>query len=231
VAGTILVVSHTHDVHAEEVLGHLARSGADAVLFDTGRLPRETRLTIRHDPAAGWTGAARVDGRTLDLNAVRAVWWRRPQPFTLHAELGGPEDQSFALAETHAAVSGLWSLLDARWINDPDADDRAGRKAWQLKLARAAGLRVPRTCITNDPDAARRFIAAEPGRVVYKAFSATERIWRETRVLSDAETAGLDAVRFAPVIFQEYIAASADVRVTVVGRQVFAAAIDARRDG
>lgn len=224
-SGTILVVSHTHDLHAEEVMGHLTRRGADAALFDTGRLPRETRIAIGHDPASDWTATAHFDGRTLDMTTVRAVWWRRPQPFALHAELAGPGDQGFAIAETHAAVSGLWSLLDARWINDPDKDDRAARKAWQLKVARAVGLRVPRTCMTNDPDAARRFVAAEPGRVIYKAFSATERLWRETRVLEGDALAGLDAVRFAPVIFQEYIAGTADLRVTVVGDQVFAAAI------
>ena len=145
-AGTVLVVSHTNDIHTKEVLGHLARVGADAVLFDTGLLPRETQLTIHHDPATGWSGTACSDGRTLDLSAVRAVWWRRPQPFSLHAELVGPEDQHFALAETHAAVSGLWSLLDARWINDPDADDRAARKAWQLKQAHAALLTRALTC-------------------------------------------------------------------------------------
>jgi hypothetical protein len=223
--GTVLVISHTHDIHAIEVLGHLARRGADAVLFDTGRLPRETQLTIAHDPLHGWSGSTRFDGRTLDMAAIRAVWWRRPQPFMVHAELGGPADQGFAIAETHAAVSGLWSLLDAHWINEPDADDRAARKPWQLKQARAAGLRVPRTCMTNDPDAARAFVAAEPGRVIYKAFSATEQLWRETRVLRDDEAVGLDAVRYAPVIFQEYIAGTADLRVTIVGDQVFAAAI------
>ncbi|GGE20993.1 ATP-grasp ribosomal peptide maturase [Polymorphobacter glacialis] len=223
----ILVISHTHDIHAIEVLGHLARRGADAVLFDTGRLPRETRLTIAHDPLHDWRGAAQFDGRTLDMAAIRAVWWRRPQPFAVHAELGGPADQGFAVAETHAAVSGLWSLLDARWINDPDADDRAARKAWQLKLARQTGLRIPRTCMTNDPDAARAFIAAEPGRVIYKAFSATEQLWRETRVLNADEAVGLDAVRYAPVIFQEFIAGTCDLRVTIVGSQVFAASITA----
>ncbi len=229
-SGTILVISHTHDVHAIEVLGHLERRGVDAVLFDTGRIPRETQLAIGHS-ADGWHATAKVDGRLLDMNSVRAVWWRRPQPFALHAEIITPEDHGFALGETHAAVSGLWSLLDARWINDPDADERAGRKAWQLKVARSVGLRVPRTCITNDPEVARAFVAGEPDRVIYKAFSATEKTWRETRVLKPEEAAGLDMVRFAPVIFQEFIAATCDLRVTVVGDQIFAGAIDSSAAG
>jgi glutathione synthase/RimK-type ligase-like ATP-grasp enzyme len=153
------------------------------------------------------------------------VWWRRPQPFSLHGEVGGAEDRAFALSETHAAVSGLWSLLDAEWINDPDRDEKAGRKAWQLEVAREAGLAIPRTCITTDPERAQAFVAEQRGPVIYKAFSATERTWRETRVLRPEEAKLLESVKFAPVIFQEYVTARVDLRVTVVGAEIFAAEI------
>lgn len=223
-ARTILVVSHTHDLHAEEVLGHLLRLGADAVLFDTGRIPRETPLTLGF-ASSGWDGSTKVDGRSLDLPDVGAVWWRRPQAFSLHADIMGPDDRGFALGEVHAAVTGLWSLLDAGWINDPDADERASRKLLQLETARRAGVRIPRTLVTSDPDEARRFIASLEAGAIYKAFSATESTWRETRLVDAAALEKIDAVRFAPVIFQEYIPAVADLRVTVVGDEVFPAAI------
>ena len=61
--------------------------------------------------------------------------------------------------------------------------------------------------------------------VICKAFSATEQQWRETRLVGDQELAVLDNVRYAPVIFQEYIPADVDLRVTVVGDELFAAAI------
>jgi glutathione synthase/RimK-type ligase-like ATP-grasp enzyme len=225
VAGAILIVSHAHDTHALHVLERLRQRGADAHLFDTGRLPRETRLTIAHDPN-GWSASAFGDGEEIDLTNVRAVWWRRPQPFALHAELIGPEDQAFALAETAAAVAGLWALLDAEWINDPDKDERAARKAWQLRVARECGIPIPRTLITNDPARARMFIESEDGNVVYKAFQGSERTWRETRVLKPAELDLVDSVRFAPIIFQQFVPAQADLRITIVGDRIFAAAIE-----
>lgn len=223
--GTVLVISHRGDAHAASVLERLRQREVEALLLDTGRIPRETRLTVAHDPADGWGAWAQVDGREVDLRRVRSVWWRRPQPFELDAAVGGPEDRHFALSETHAAVSGLWSLLDATWMNEPDRDERAGRKVYQLEAARAAGLAIPRTCITSDPDRARAFIAAERGRVVYKTFTATEATWRETRLLRAQETGLLDAVRFAPVIFQQHVPAEADLRVTIVGDSTFPAAI------
>lgn len=223
--GTILIISHTHDIHAMDVLARLRQRGIEPIVLDTGRIPRETHLAIAHDPLSGWGGWVLSDGSCHDLRLVRSAWWRRPQPFNLAAEVGGPDDRHFALSETHAAVSGLWSLLDATWMNEPDRDERAGRKAFQLKVASAAGLSIPRTCITNDPERARTFIASQPGGVIYKTFTATEATWRETRLLRPGEDGQIDAVRYAPVIFQEHVAATADLRVTVVGDQLFAAAI------
>jgi glutathione synthase/RimK-type ligase-like ATP-grasp enzyme len=85
---------------------------------------------------------------------------------------------------------------------------------------------VPRTCITNDPAEASAFIASEGAeRTIYKSFLGTEDAWRETRVLRPDECELLDNVRYAPVIFQEFIPAVVDLRVTVVGDDLFAAAI------
>ena len=61
--------------------------------------------------------------------------------------------------------------------------------------------------------------------MIYKAFSATETEWRETRLLREEELAQLENVKYAPVIFQSYIEADVDLRITVVGDKIFPAAI------
>lgn len=223
----ILIVSHLADLHATTVLEHLQRARADAVLFDTAKFPREIRVDIAHAPGGRTALSAVLQGVRCDLEAVRAVWWRRPRPFDLHAEVTGSEDRQFAYGECHAALGGLWSCMEqARWMNDPDRNEMAARKAYQLKVASRLGLRVPRTLITNDPARATAFIEAEGAAgTIYKAFSATERAWRETRLLKPNEREQLGAVRYAPVIFQEHIQADLDLRITVVGEAIFAACI------
>jgi glutathione synthase/RimK-type ligase-like ATP-grasp enzyme len=62
-------------------------------------------------------------------------------------------------------------------------------------------------------------------QTVYKTFLASEENWRETRVLRQAELALLDSVRLAPVIFQEFVPALCDLRVTALGDRLFATAI------
>ncbi len=166
------------------------------------------------------------DGRTFDLSDVHVVWWRRPQPFEIDPVIRRPSHRAFAYSESHEAVTGLWLLLDAYFVNRPAATEAGGRKAYQLRLAQEVGLSIPETLITNDPSAARAF-AGSRVRTVCKAFSATEQDWRETRLLREEELANLDQVAYAPVIFQEYVEAGVDLRVTVVGDALYAAAIHA----
>ncbi len=176
----------------------------------------------------GSTSSTRIvgPGTAVPLSECRVAWWRRPQPLCLHDELVDPMHRQFALLESHHALAGVWSSLPGTWVNRPDRDDLASHKPYQLNVARDVGLEVPRTLVTNDPDAARTFVA-ELGseQTVYKAFGGTEQAWRETRVLRPDEVALLDHVRFAPLILQEYVPAVLDLRVTVMGPAVFASAI------
>ncbi|MBL8683583.1 MAG: alpha-L-glutamate ligase [Myxococcales bacterium] len=154
------------------------------------------------------------------------VWWRRPQPIALHDEVGDSAAREFSFGECLAGLSGLWGTLDVAWMNDPSRDEEANRKPYQLRAARRVGLTIPRTLITSDPAAAERFVREQGvSNVIYKAFTATERAWRETRRMREGELDLLRSVRFAPVIFQSLVEAELDVRVTVVGEKIFATAV------
>jgi glutathione synthase/RimK-type ligase-like ATP-grasp enzyme len=222
----IAVVSYPEDPHAEAVIAHLHEAGVPVTLLDLADLPDRATLTIGYDnggpPRLEYR---RADEAPLDLRTVRTVWWRRPQ-IADPVAIVDPSVRAFALNEWQEAINGLWQLLDARWVNDPVRDEVAARKALQLRVAAEVGLRVPRTLVTSDPDQARAFIDSQDGAgTIFKTFSCTHEIWRETRLVLEDERDLLDAVRLAPVIFQEYVPAEVDLRVTVVGRRLFAAAI------
>lgn len=220
----ILIVSHEADDHAVGVLSELDRLGSATALVDTAKFPSDAYLTQRfEDGRQKYEFTA--EGRRIDLGSCRAAWWRRPQPYTLQPGLS-PEVVSFTYTECHEAIAGLWAALDVTWVNPPELDEVAHHKPYQLAVAAEIGLPIPRTLITNDPDEVRQLIdEIGPERTVYKTFMASAECWRETRIIRPEELAILDQVRLAPVIFQEYIAAVADIRVTVVGRRMFAAAI------
>ena len=220
----ILILSHPGDDHAKGVLSELGRRRHPTALVDSSQFPVRASLSQAFS-ASGVRVEYLSAGHRLDLSECRAAWWRRPLPHTLHDDID-PKVMSFAYTECHEAFAGALALLKATWVNPPHLDERAHHKPLQLATAMRVGLTVPRTLITNDPDEARRFITdVGPARTIYKTFLATEEHWRETRVLRDEELQMLETVRLAPVIFQEYIAAVADIRVTIVGDEMFATAI------
>lgn len=226
------MVSHRDDDHALAVLDEVGRRGHGAVLFDLASFPGQTALVMQHDPSGSRFALRLGAGPPIDLAACRAVWWRRPQPFVIDEAITDPDHRHFAYAECHDAIAGLWSALDVSWVDEPTRVEAAAKKPFQLRVAREAGLRIPRTLVTNDVDAARAFVREiGVGRTVYKAFTATEQAWRETRILRPAEVDLLARVALAPVIFQEYVPAAVDLRVTIVGGQVFPAAIYSQQTG
>ena len=226
---SVLVISHPGDPHAVRVVETLQRNGQEVLLFDLSDLPTRAGLTIDYaDPRRPTIEFRPADGAPIDLGRTTAVWWRRPQV----ADVSGVDAidaRLFTANEWNEAINGLWLLLEVPWCNPPARDDMASRKANQLRVAAEVGLPIPATRITSDPDRARAFIAEHGvGRTIFKTFSATHEVWRETRLVRDEELDVLDSVRMAPVIFQAYVEAEADLRVTFVGDRVFAAAIDAR---
>lgn len=223
----ILVVSSREDDHARAVLDVLDRSSHHVALLDLSTFPRRLGLSLDLSTTEGTDFRLLDDGvDELPIADCHAVWWRRPQPIELHPTIQGSEDASFAHAECQAAIDGLWSALDAVWVNDPVRDEEAHRKVYQLQGAREVGFEIPTTRVTNSPKHARAFVERlGPQSTVYKAFNAMPRAWRETRTLEPNEVALLDNVRYAPVIFQEFVPARIDLRITVMGEDVFPAAV------
>jgi glutathione synthase/RimK-type ligase-like ATP-grasp enzyme len=226
----VLVVSHAADEHAAAVLRAIEDRRHPAVLVDTARFPANAALTQRFGAGPPRYELA-LDGRRIDLGECHAGWWRRPQPFTLHSGIAA-DVASFAYTECHEAVAGLWAALGLRWVNQPERDEVAHHKPYQLAVAAEVGLAIPRTLISNDPDAVRAFATeVAPSAVIFKTFLATEAHWRETRLLRSSDLAWLERLPLAPVIFQAFVPATDDLRVTIVGDRIFATAIRAAEGG
>lgn len=224
----ILVISYPGEEHTDDVVARLERLGREVVRLDLAEFPSAASLTMHWNDGSRPSFQIGRAGGAAELARARVAWWRRVRPYTLDPALSGSGFAAFAESETAQAVNGMLDSLPCRWVNPRAADEAAHRKPYQWTVAQAAGILVPRTLVTTDPEAARRFVAEAPGRVVFKPFLATTQSWRETRVIGPEDLERMELVRFAPVIFQDYID-GVDLRVTVVGDQVFAAEIDARQ--
>ncbi len=172
-----------------------------------------------------------VNGERINLDDVGAVWCRRLRPMQLHTELVDETSKLFAWSESNEALLGVWYSLNCFWMNPPTADEIAQRKINQLRVARTLGLSIPETVVTNDPVIAMDFLREHGIRnVIRKAFRNIPQAPRETSLVDEAHLDLIDSVKYAPVIFQRFVPADLDLRVTIVEDDMFAASIRSDTD-
>lgn len=224
----VMILSSVDDPHAHAVMAALASRDVGVELVDLSEFPTRLALSMAFENGSHRFVLSRSGGGQIDFSTIHAVWWRRPQPFRLPAAITDPAHRRFAISEAATAFAGLYQSLDAFWVNDPVRDQAAHDKPWQLALAQQIGLAIPTTLMTNDPEEARDFWRRHEGHVIYKLFRALPEAWRETRLLRAEEIALAENIKVTPVIFQRYVEAVADIRVTAIGDEFFTASADAR---
>lgn len=229
----VLLLTHSADFYTVDLVTHaLARRGARPIRFNTDLFPSCVKLLAR----AGDERAAQLiteTGERISTTEVRAVWARKLWSPRMSDDLD-ERYRSMCINESAAALEGfLDALHDARWVDDLDRQRNAENKQRQLRLAERAGLRVPRTLVTNDPAAARQFFAETEGQTVAKllrplavSMDAVQPFVYTNRV-READLRGADALRHSPMVFQELIPKACELRVAYVAGEVFAGALDA----
>jgi glutathione synthase/RimK-type ligase-like ATP-grasp enzyme len=141
----------------------------------------------------------------------------------------------FCLQETRATLLGIILGLSTRWMSHPSAIWSSEFKPFQLSLAARLGLSVPPTIITNDPSSIRSAfdqfgaMIAKPVRRGHITEDGRTCAIFTSQVLKE-HLDEIESARYSPAIYQALIPKRFDVRVTIVGRQVFAAAIDSQSD-
>jgi hypothetical protein len=156
---TVLVLTQQFDPTADLVIEALAARGERLFRCDAADFPE--RLVLFADLDGGWTGELRTDCRTIALESVHAVYYRRPSRFEF-AEGMSSTERRFAAAEARLGFGGIVASLPCVWLNHPHRISEAEYKPVQLAAAVRCGLRVPRTIVTNDPQRARAFTMSCP---------------------------------------------------------------------
>jgi ATP-grasp ribosomal peptide maturase len=226
----VLVVSKELDPAADLVVDELSYRRVPVMRIDMGDFPQSISLVADHN-AGPWRGVLADAYRSVRLEEVRAVYYRRPNLPQIAAELAEPH-RTWAEEQALAGLLGGLYALPVLWVNRPDVDGMASHKPGQLPVAAAHGLNTPRSLITTDPDAARSFSEQVDGPVICKTlmggplqYPDKRRTGVPTHVIDPATID--DSVSLTAHLFQEQIPKDHEIRLTVVGRDMFPAVIHA----
>lgn len=219
-------IKNVIEIFDAQGIGWIRINGADLVKkhgFD---------ISIGNDVPATTTLRQQLQSEQLiDLNLVSAVWNRRLGPLLADPALDS-STQSFIQTEVKAVIDALEFLTpQARWMNPLWADLIAENPLKQLLAAKQAGLKVPDTLVTQSIETAKHFVNRHQRKVVIKMLSNVNpaslgiRKFFLTNRWSETADQYLEHIQYCPTLLQAEVEKLTEIRVTVVGEQVFAAAI------
>jgi MvdD family ATP-grasp ribosomal peptide maturase len=230
----VLIITHSNDNESISLVTQAIESqGGKAFRFDTDRFPTEVQLDIYYSNTERCVLVA--DDQKLDLNEVTAVWYRRIAiggkiPQTMDKQL-----RQASIQESRATIQGMIASIRGFHFDPIPNIRRAENKQLQLQVAREIGLDTPRTLTTNNPQAVKEFAAECQEGIITKmlsSFAVYDEKGREqvvfTNPVKSEDLEHLEGLRFCPMTFQENIAKALELRITIVGKSIFSAAVDSQ---
>lgn len=220
------VVTRHDDFHAHVVQRLLEDQGTACFLLFADSLSCVGGLSWTSawpTPSQDARGSLRDSrGRRVVVGDLDVVWWRRltGEP-RIPVPLSGDDVRELVANDCQAALYGLL-LTDfgGTWISHPEATRTACNKLLQLKVAQQAGLRVPKTLVSQEPDRVRAFCADSGGQVIVKPVAGVQNTPLMTGLVRP-DVLRDDAIRVCPATYQELIPGTLHLRISCFGDDLF----------
>lgn len=230
----ITIVTNKDDIHADFVIQELHQRGTPFIRINTEDFPKMIKGTLSVSNSDSYGGRLQLPAGVLDLNSITSVWYRRPLEPEIDPRVIDPGVRDHSLREARSFLDSVWYTLDCLWVNHPLYNIAAGEKLTQLNKARSVGFNIPDTLVTSDPEHATSFIQSH-GKVIVKPLKRNRvQIWDEevkifyTSFVTPEHLDQIETVALCPVFLEEYVEKAFELRVTVIGTDIFAAAIDSQ---
>jgi len=238
----IIVLAHPKDDHAAPVQWALEQAGYQAACWSGVSWTEQEQASLFLDPMP------RMHLGAYSVEKGDVFWLRQPdQPVNRPpvSETGEKSDGS-AYRAFFESLAYMLETLPVRCVNRFSASCLVRNKGVQLRLARASGLKVPATLMSNTPEAVRDFFDQNPSDAVCKAFAS--HVWQqqgsndivvtETFRLNREQLPPDEVFTYAPAIYQQMVKKQFDVRMVLMGERIYSFALrtpgnslDWRRDG
>lgn len=231
----ILIITHTGDNFSiEKVTEYIDKNGFEIIRFNVDLYPLQNKLSTTFEDGK-WITILETQDKKHRLDDISAVWYRRA--YNIGKGVKDELDAKFfgaAMGEIRNTLFGFLESVDAYSLGKPSVYRRLDSKEEQLKIADKLGLKIPATAVTNSPEEAKRFIIKH-GDVVAKmqtGFAIYEDGVENvvfTNVVNEDKLEELDTLLYCPMQFQKKIEKKKELRITVVGRDVYAFEIDSQQ--
>jgi hypothetical protein len=218
-----LVLSSTIDYSSDLICAELESRGLNYLRINRDRfIEYEIIYALKDDQMIIKMGNLVY---TLCASSIESVYFRAPVFLRTTAKAYTVEEQ-LKRSQWSSFIRNLIIFDKAKWINHPVAVYQAENKLYQLKVAEQCGLLVPNTYVGNtlpkDISLENMYIVKSLDTALF--YDGTNEMFTYSTMISGKEL--LDSeIRTAPIILQDYLQLKVDLRVTIIGNQIFPVSI------
>lgn len=161
---------------------------------------------------------------------LKSIYYRSPVFLREIHQTEYSIDEQLYKEQWMSFVRNLLIFEDVIWVNNPEKTYKAENKIVQLKYAKKIGFNIPYTIITNTtPELQKeKYVVKSLDTAFFRIDGKEGFVYSNIIGKEKLQKANLD---WAPVIIQDYIYPKIDIRVTVVGNDVFATNITIKGRG
>lgn len=161
----------------------------------------------------------------ISNETLKAIYFRAPVFYRTMNRKYSLEDQVYR-SQWGSFIRNLTIFDKAKWINNPIDTYRAESKLYQLKLAKECNLYIPKTIVSNSVPKSieknKKYIIKSIDTAYF--ITDDEEMFMYSSLIDGSELIASN-LNLAPVFIQEYIFPKIDIRVTVVGKDIYAVKI------
>jgi glutathione synthase/RimK-type ligase-like ATP-grasp enzyme len=204
----ILVLGSSKDSVFPQVNQHLRETGHPFIAIDEDN---PGRYSVQCEAANGNSVYRILGENCTGQTPVKSIFVRHAVARSLEPE------QLRQMGRLQGELNYMLRAARCPILNPPANAFSNYSKAYQVALLAEAGFDVPRSLVTNIPEAARAFWEECNREVIYKGVSNVTTL---AQLLTPDNLSRLDLLPCSPTLFQEYIAGD-DYRVHVIGDEAF----------
>ena len=219
----VLIVGDEEDPHIKGVCEILKNNLQEYLILNPYN-PNNSSVSLEFEPFKVIFGDST---REIYSDDVGAIWWRfKPKMRFEEKTMDEVEIEKFVTREWMGILSALEDFLEDKfWINPRSVDTKIRNKPYQLSIASSSELKIPKGIITNN-FAHVMDLNSQHNPLIYKPLSyliiPSDRLILYANLLSNEElVAASQNISRAPSIYQEYIEKDYELRITVIGEDIY----------
>jgi len=224
----VLLISNKEDITTDCVVNSLHKRSVPFYRLNTEEIGTFVFLNLDISKGRYTLYDAHLN-KEFDLKGFKSVYYRRPEIPKFDSTQLNDIEQKFLSRECWKTIEGLCKLLStAFWISPLSAIREAENKIWQLKVAKEIGFCIPDSTITNTPSRYNIFMDRNNHDCVVKALSSA-KLGKESDEVAFThkleQSYDEHTIKLCPSYLQQNIHRDYDVRVIVIGTEVYAFSI------